>query len=145
MINVNLDSVEAPERFEGLKVAFPVSSVDGVAGIATVWMEVAPGAVLPEHTDSAEELLLVVDGEVEASVGGERATLRARELAVVPALAPHGLRNVTDRPARVLGVFASSTNIAVFSEPRGPEGLQVFVIGAPMPLAVPLEDPVPVG
>lgn len=60
----------------------------------------------------------------------------------MPALAPHGLRNVTDRPARVLGVFASATNVAVFSEPHGPDGLQVFVIGAPAPIVVPLEVPV---
>jgi hypothetical protein len=41
----------------------------------------------------------------------------------------------------VLGVFASATNVAVFSEPHGPDGLQVFVIGAPAPIVVPLEVP----
>jgi len=74
----------------------------------------------------------------------ERATLRAMELAVVPALVPHGLRNVSDRPARVLGFFASSTNVAIFTEPQGPERMQVFVVGAPFPLAVPLDEPVAV-
>jgi quercetin dioxygenase-like cupin family protein len=144
MLGVDLDSVELIERFEGLRVAFPITSAQGAAAAATVWMELAPGAALPEHTDSAEELLFVVDGEVEASVGDERAALRAMELAVVPALVPHGLRNVSDRPARVLGFFASSTNVAVFTEPQGPEGMQVFVVGAPAPLAVPLEEPVAV-
>src|SRR5438093_988023 len=144
MLGVDLNAVELLERFEGLRVAFPVTSADGTAALATVWMEIAPGAVLPEHTDSAEELLLVVEGEVEASVGGETATLQKLELAVVPALVPHGLRNLGDRPARVLGVFASATNVAVFSEPRGPEQLQVFVVGAPIPLAAPLGEPVAV-
>jgi quercetin dioxygenase-like cupin family protein len=144
MLGVDLDSVELIERFEGLRVAFPITSSQGTAAAATVWMELAPGAALPEHTDSAEELLLVVDGEVEASVGDERATLRAMELAVVPALVPHGLRNVSDRPARVLGFFASSTNVAIFTEPQGPERMQVFVVGAPFPLAVPLDEPVAV-
>ena len=144
MLAVDLDSVDLLARFEGTRVAFPVTSAHGTAALATVWMELAPGGELPEHTDSAEELLLVLDGEVEATVGGESGTLCARELAVVPALAPHGLRNVTDQLARVLGVFASSTNVAVFTEPRGAEALRVFVIGAPLPLAAPLEEPEPV-
>jgi quercetin dioxygenase-like cupin family protein len=140
MLGVDLNSVDLNEHFKGLHVAFPVTSAEGTSALATVWMKVAPGGVLPEHTDSAEEILFVVDGEVEASVGDETQTLHARELAVVPALAPHGLRNVTDRPAHVLGVFASSTNVAVFTEPHGPDGLRVFVIGAPLPLASPLEE-----
>ena len=55
-----------------------------------------------------------------------------------------GLRNMSGETARVLGVFASSTNIAVFTEPHGPNGEQVFVIGAPMPLMSTLEQAVPV-
>jgi quercetin dioxygenase-like cupin family protein len=144
MLGVDLDSVELIERFEGLRVAFPITSAQGTAAAATVWMELAPGAALPEHTDSAEELLFVVEGEVEASVGDERATLEERELAVVPARVPHGLRNVSGRPARVLGFFASSANLTVFSEPQGPDRMRMFVVGAPVPLAAPLEEPVAV-
>ena len=46
--------------------------------------------------------------------------------------------------ARVLGVFAGSTNVAVFTEPHGPNGEQVFVVGAPLPLMSALEEAVPV-
>jgi quercetin dioxygenase-like cupin family protein len=142
MLTVDFNSVEAPERFPGLKAGFPLSSAAGAAALATVWIEVAPGGVLPEHTDSAEELLFVVEGEVEATVGDETGTLGPLELAVVPALAPHGLRNVSDRPARILGVFASSTAVSVFTDAFGPDALQVFVIGAPLELAVPLPEPI---
>jgi quercetin dioxygenase-like cupin family protein len=145
MLTVNLDAVDLPERGLGLRVAFPITSAEGAAAIATVWMELEPGAVLPEHTDSAEELLFVVEGEVEASLGAQRRTMRSGELVVVPSLAPHGLRNLSDRRARVLGVFASATNVAVFTEPRGPQGERVFVIGAPLPLMSHLEEPVLVG
>jgi hypothetical protein len=61
----------------------------------------------------------------------------------MPALVPHGLRNVSGETARVLGVFASSTNISVFTEPHGPASEQVFVIGAPTPLMSELEEAVP--
>jgi quercetin dioxygenase-like cupin family protein len=143
MLIVDLNAVELPDRGPGLRAAFPISSAEGTAALAIAWMELVPGGMLSEHTDSAEELLFVVEGEVEASVGSEQGTLRAGEAAVVPALVPHGLRNVSGETARVLGVFSSSTNIAVFTEPHGPAGEQVFVIGAPMPLMTALEAAVP--
>jgi quercetin dioxygenase-like cupin family protein len=142
VLTVDLNTVDLPERGSGLRAAFPITSAEGAAAIATVWMELEPGGVLPEHTDSAEELLFVVEGEVEASVGAERRTVRAGDLAVVPSLAPHGLRNL---PTRILGVFASATNVAVFSEPMGPDGERVFVVGAPLSLLSHLEEPVAVG
>jgi quercetin dioxygenase-like cupin family protein len=145
MLGIDLNSVELVEHFEGLRAAFPLTSAQGTGAAATVWMELAPGGALPEHTDSAEEVLFVVDGEVEASIGDEREVLSSREVAVVPALVPHGLRNVSDRPARVFGFFASATNVAVFTGAHGPDGLRVFVIGAPLPLAVPLEEALQVG
>ena len=144
MLIVDLNAVELPDRGPGLRAAFPISSAEGTSALAIVWMELVPGGTLSEHTDSAEELLFVVDGEVEASVGSEQGTLRAGDAAVVPALVLHGLRNVSGETARVLGVFASSTNIATFTEPHGPNGEQVFVIGAPMPLMSTLEQAVPV-
>jgi quercetin dioxygenase-like cupin family protein len=143
MLIVDLNVVELPDRGPGLRAGFPISSAEGTAALSIVWMELVPGGMLSEHTDSAEELLFVVEGEVEASVGSEQGTLRAGEAAVVPALVPHGLRNVSGETARVLGVFSSSTNIAVFTEPHGPAGEQVFVIGAPMPLMTALEAAVP--
>jgi quercetin dioxygenase-like cupin family protein len=143
MLTVDFNAVELPDRGPGLRAAFPISSAEGTAALAVVWIELVPGGTLHEHTDSAEELLFVVEGEVEASVGFEQGTLRAGEAAVVPALVPHGLRNVSGETARVLGVFSSSTNIAVFTEPHGPAGEQVFVIGAPMPLMSALEEAVP--
>jgi quercetin dioxygenase-like cupin family protein len=137
---VDLTQLELQERFEGLRVTFPVSSATGTAATATVYMEFAPAAELPEHGDSAEEILVVLEGTVEASVGDDRVTLSEGQLVVVPAMAPHGLRNTSDRPARVLGFFGGSTNVATFTEGFGPDALQVFVVGAPIPMAAPLGE-----
>jgi quercetin dioxygenase-like cupin family protein len=126
-----------------MEVAFPLHSATGAADTATVWINLEPGAALPVHRDSAEELLLVIEGEVEGMIAGETGTLVERQFALVPAMAPHGLRNLTDRPARVLGFFSASTNVATFDEPMGgPGGPQVFVVGGPAQIAVPLEEPV---
>jgi quercetin dioxygenase-like cupin family protein len=144
MLTFDFDHLELPERGPGLRATFPISSAQGTADLAVVVMEIEPGGMLLEHTDSAEELLFVVEGEVEASVGDEIGTLAAGQAAVVPALAAHGLRNLSDRRARLLGVFASSTNVAVFTDPIGPNGEQVFVVGTPEPVLVPTEAPLSV-
>jgi quercetin dioxygenase-like cupin family protein len=140
---VDLNAVQSMPIDERLNVAFPVHSGTGCAASAAVWMEIAPGGTVQEHTDSAEELLYVARGEVEATIGDETGTLGAGELAVVPAMALHSLRNVGDEEARVLGFFAGSANVATFTAPpHGPGGPQIFVIGGPMPIALPLEAPV---
>jgi len=62
-----------------------------------------PGHRLGPHTDSAEEILLLFEGEVEATVGDEQGCVSAGEMAVVPAMVPHALRNVGDETVRVVG------------------------------------------
>ena len=142
---VDLSTVPLHEAFDGLGSAFPVSSATGTAATAVVYMELEPGGALPEHRDSAEEILVGLEGAVEAFVGDERTILAEGQLAVVPAMAPHGLVNTGDRRARVLGFFGGSTNVATFTERHEPGGWQVFVVGAPMPLAAPIEEPVALG
>ena len=135
---VNLDNTELNDM-EGLRFGFPLSSATATASTAVVQMELEPGAELPRHTDSAEELLLVLQGTAEGTIGGESGRLEAGDIAVVPALAPHGLRNVGDEILRVVGFFSSSTNLGVFEQPL-PTGDQVVVVGAPMPMSAPLPE-----
>ena len=141
---VDLQEVETFEVDERLRVAFPVSSATGTAATATVLMRIAPGGEVGEHTDTAEELLYIVQGEVEASVGDETGTLRAGDLAVVPALALHSFRNRGAEEARILGFFGGSTNIGTFTRPNGNTGARVFVVGGPVPIMLPLEETVAV-
>jgi quercetin dioxygenase-like cupin family protein len=135
---VNLDNTELNDM-EGLRFGFPLSSATATASTAVVQMEFEPGAELPRHTDSAEELLLVLQGTAEGTINGESGLLEAGDIAVVPALAPHGLRNVGDEILRVIGFFSSSTNLGVFEQPL-PTGDQVVVVGAPMPMSAPLPE-----
>ena len=133
MLKLDLPRTPLEERFDGVRVAFPLTSQHRAATTALVYMELDPGARLPIHTDSAEELLLALEGEVEASVGDQEGILAEGEIALVPAMVPHGLLNTGDRRARVLGFFAGSTNVATFAD-------FVAVIGAPMPIVVPLAE-----
>jgi len=146
MIAFDLDDYDLASAGPGLRVSFPLHSATGTASTATVLFELDPGAELPVHTDSAEELLIVVQGTAEARVGDDVGRLERHQVGLVPPMAPHGLRNVGDDVLRVFGTFSSSTVVSTFEQsfrPDGPDGPEVFVIGSPVPIALPLEEPVP--
>jgi quercetin dioxygenase-like cupin family protein len=63
-----------------------------------VVFELDPGDELATHTDSAEEVLLVLGGVAEAAVDGRRARLEQGTIAIVPAMTPHSVRNVGPTP-----------------------------------------------
>jgi quercetin dioxygenase-like cupin family protein len=133
---MDIESALDPAR--RVRVAFPISSASGTASSASVYFEVDPGDHVGVHTDSAEELLIILEGAAEALVGDELGRAEAGQVVVVPAMVRHDLTNVGDGVLRVLGTFSSSTVVATFEEPLAPDGPQVFVIGAPMPIVMPL-------
>ena len=143
MFTFDLDEFELPPMGPGLRVSFPLHSATGTASTATVLFELDPGAELPVHTDSAEELLIVVQGTGEARVGDEVGQIAKHDVALVPPMAPHGLRNIGDDVLRILGTFSSSTVVSTFERPFEPGGPQVFVIGSPVAVAAHLEEAVP--
>ena len=125
-----------------LRVAFPFSSATGMAASASVYFELGPGAHVGVHTDTSEEFLVILEGRGEGLVGDEVAPVEAGQVVVVPPMVRHDLTNTGDGPLRVFGTFAGSTNIGTFEEAIAPGGPQVFVIGGPMPIVLPLETPV---
>jgi quercetin dioxygenase-like cupin family protein len=111
----------------GIRFAFPISAATGAAASAVVYFEVAPGKRLGRHTDSSEEVLYVIEGDGEATVGDERVALAAGSLAVVPALVPHDIRNTGSVPIKVVGFFAGSALMHAFFEPLLP-GAEVMIV-----------------
>ena len=144
MIAFDTESYELAPMAPGLRVSFPVHSAAGTASSATVLFELDPGATLGVHTDSAEELLIILQGTAEARIGDEVGLLEKHQVGLVPPMAPHGLRNIGDDVLRVLGTFSASTVVSTFEEPFGGDGPQVVVIGSPVMLAGRLDEPVAV-
>ena len=130
LTQVWLDSDPEHKRLE---VTFPINKWTGSRDSAVVYFEIEPGNRLAHHTDSAEEILYVVAGEAEAEVGDERGRLAAGDLAVIPAMVPHGLLNVGDETVKVVGFFSESEIISTFKEPVQPIGAEVLNQGAPPP------------
>ncbi len=108
---------------------FALHGPRGLKQSSVVVIDLEPGHALGEHTDSPEEVLLVFDGEVEITIGGERARAGRGVMAVVPPMVPHNIRNVGNERARVLGFFASPTVVSTFVETLHPYGERMMVVG----------------
>lgn len=123
MTTVNLNQLELTE-FTGkenpqqhCRATFPMLGAHGTKNSATVYFELEPGDSLGRHTDSAEELLLILEGEVEVSIGEEESYASQGTIALVPQMIPHNLRNIGSKTAKILGFFGGANNIlATFDE-----------------------------
>lgn len=120
MLTVNLNTLPLQENWtltnpaQRCRAAFPLFRALGTESTAMVYFELAPGDELGRHTDSAEEVVLVLAGTVEGTVGDEQAVLEAGSLAVVPRMVPHTFRNIGAAPARVVGFFPEARLVATF-------------------------------
>jgi quercetin dioxygenase-like cupin family protein len=103
-------------------VNFPFSAATGNENSAVVYFEVEPGHYLGTHTDSAEEIVFILSGEVEASLNDEKGRLSTGQAVLVPAMAPHGVRNVGVETARCVGFFSAANVESTFDQPLMPFG-----------------------
>ena len=110
------------------RVGFPLPALENSLVLI---METKPWAGLGTHTDSAEEILFVLEGAIEARVGDERVELAQGEMAIVPELVPHGFDTAGERPARVLGFFPTNSVHSVFERPIMPLGATEVSIPLP--------------
>lgn len=113
------------------KFAFPMFWATGNASTAVLYAELDPGKGGPRHTDTPEELLLILEGEVEVTIGDEQTVLGAGGLVLIPSMVPHSFRNVGSSTARIVGFFSSSAVVATFEEPVMP--MNSRVLGTPTP------------
>jgi quercetin dioxygenase-like cupin family protein len=132
MITVDLRQLELQEEWsekdpsERLWSAFALHRSMGSDQASVVYFELEPGGAVGTHTDSAEEVVLVLEGTVQVTLGDEQGVLSAGEFALVPAMVPHGVRNTGTERARAIGFFASAHVVSTFEQPLLPSGLQVF-------------------
>lgn len=130
-----LDLLPAHHRDDAANVvraAWPLHRGTGSRSTAAVYFELERGMRLGRHTDSGEEVIVVLAGEVDVVVGEQRRRVAAGGIAVVPAELPHDVIGAGDGTARVTGVFPSSTVVSVFDDEWVPYGTRV--LGTPPPV-----------
>jgi len=118
-----------------ITVNFPFYAATGNQSSAVVYFEIAPDHYLGTHTDSAEEILLILSGSVIATVGEEKGQLSKGQAALIPAMAPHQVRNVGRETARCVGFFSAASVVSTFDQPMMPFGQHA--VGTP-PANVPV-------
>jgi quercetin dioxygenase-like cupin family protein len=100
----------------------PGDDEGGARASSTSLLEVDPGCALPRHTDSVEETVVVVSGAAEVEVDGERATVPAGGVALVPAEAPHQVANAGDEPLRFVALYAGVDVVTRYAHDIQPDG-----------------------
>jgi quercetin dioxygenase-like cupin family protein len=105
---------------------FPFLLAQENENTSSVYFELDAGDQLGTHTDSAEEVLFIVEGKVEVTVGDESAVVEGPALALVPEMVPHNLNNVGNYRAKVLGFFPSRHIVATFDNAWLPDEANVI-------------------
>jgi quercetin dioxygenase-like cupin family protein len=138
MVVTNLNELELHEGWwdsdpETLRArfSFPMFWATGNASTAVLYVELESGHGNGRHTDTPEEILLVLEGDVEVELGDEKVIAGPGSLVLVPSMVPHRFENVGETKARIVGFFSSNTVIAEFEEPVQPLGSAA--VGTPTP------------
>jgi quercetin dioxygenase-like cupin family protein len=105
-----------------INVNFPFYAATGNESSSVVYFEIEPGHYLGTHTDSAEEIVLILAGTVEASLGDETGQLSAGQAVLIPAMVPHGIHNIGQEKARCVGLFSAAEVESTFDQPLMPIG-----------------------
>jgi quercetin dioxygenase-like cupin family protein len=113
------------------RLALPMHTGNGAASCAVIYFEHEPGQHHGRHTDSAEEVVLVLEGEAEVRAGEQEMRMIAGATALIPATVPHDIRNVGRGKLRVVGFFSSAAVISHFDEKLAPFGSSMLMLGAP--------------
>jgi mannose-6-phosphate isomerase-like protein (cupin superfamily) len=98
------------------------SPSEGAAASGSSLLEVAPGHHLPRHTDSAEEIVVVLSGTAEVVVGDETSKVAAGGLALVPKCVPHEVRNAGPGVLRFAAVYVEPDVVTTYERVVQPDG-----------------------
>ena len=104
ILSVRDDSVRLD--LGGHQALHRISSSDTASAFSVLEMLVEPGEGADVHTHANEdELVHVLEGEVEVSLGDQTMAATAGVVALLPRGIPHGYRNTSDAPCRIMDVI----------------------------------------
>ena len=95
---VELSETREREPIPGFRVRFVHSDSMTVA-----YWEIEPGASMPEHSHSHEQIVNLIEGEFELRVGDEVRTIAPGSVAIIPPDVAHSGRAVM--ACRIIDVF----------------------------------------
>jgi quercetin dioxygenase-like cupin family protein len=133
MITASIDQIEFQRGWSDTRpdVAFAfglaVSTVNGSSSSQVICVALEPGKSGGRHAHSAEEILIVLEGTAELTVGDERERLSAGGIAVIPAKSIHEPVNVGRETLRFLAIFPSAAVLHSWEGRIEPLGAATFL------------------
>jgi quercetin dioxygenase-like cupin family protein len=130
-MHVALDALELRDAwldsdpFARWRLNLALSETTGTESCSLIHFELDPGCRLPRHTDSAEEIVLILSGSAVAKIAERELEVQAGGVVVIPQQAPHELRNSGPTVLRAAGFFATASPVSTFDEPVMPGGTRV--------------------
>lgn len=94
----------------------------GARSSGAVLLEIEPGCRLERHRDSAEETIVVLDGEAQVAVGEEDGGIPRGGLALIPADVPHEASNSGSATLRFVALYASADVVTRYEREVQPDG-----------------------
>ena len=103
------ESTKSEAASLGLEVRMLVDAPHGSSSLRIGELTVAPDTRVPRHIHTTtEEAMIILEGTVDALVGGQRMTIGPGHTVLAPAGTVHGFVNRYQEPARIL--FVSPTH-----------------------------------
>ena len=93
-----------------------LSGKDTAGQFCLMDMYVPPGGGPPPHRHDFEETFVLLDGELETTLRGEKRTVRGGDTIHIPANAPHQFHNSSSQPVRMLCICSRSGQEEFFKE-----------------------------
>lgn len=97
---IDLDSMDKKQLREGIK-----SRIVTGEKLMMAFMDLDPGLHDPGHSHPHEQCGIVLEGEIELTIGDESRLLKKGDTYFIPANQPHGVKSF-DKPALALDVFS---------------------------------------
>jgi quercetin dioxygenase-like cupin family protein len=105
---------------ERVRFTFPISRDTGATGASVAYAELPSGGAIPRHHDTANEVVLVMEGMVEFEVDGSTSTVSEGQLVQIPSSASHRVANAANETARLLFYFDKAADVVTFEHPLMP-------------------------
>ena len=104
---------------------FPVTEAQGAAASTVAYYIFEPGRHSGLHSDNAEEVIYVADGEGEVFVSGKQVKLEPGEFVVVPQGVEHDVYAYGGTELRLLSFFPAGVVQSTFQDPVMPMAANV--------------------
>ena len=97
--SISLESIESREILTGFNGKFIHSD-----NLTLAYWDIDEGASLPEHAHEHEQVVNMLEGEFEITVGGNPLSLKPGDVVVIPGNVPHSGKAISK--CRILDVFS---------------------------------------